>query len=435
MRAMLSNVTLFLARRYLRAKRSFVSVITVISILGVTVGVAAMIIISSVMKGFEGEFRKVLIGSEPHMLLHPQDNKPASAPSAAEVLAQVRTQPDVLAASTYIGSIMYAERDGMQSGMDVLGLPEDGAKFYMAKIARHRLDGVLDLTTGGVVCADYVAGQLDAHPGDKISVYASSNVTSAVKRFRIASDEQDEAKRHAAYKDIKLHPKEITLLGSTRADSAGSYGYVTLDTAQQIFGFGDHVSGVLIELKQPGEVKDVMKRFTDAHLIPAGWSASLWTDAGDARLAAMSNERVMMGIVLMIIFVVAAFSVMNTTITVTTQKRREIGVLTALGSRQSQIIGIFVSQAAFVGILGTLAGLAFSGLVLRFRDEIRMGIAVLSGGNADADAGMFLATIPAQIEPWFILVTCLGSITLCLLAALPPAWLAARVDPAVALRD
>jgi lipoprotein-releasing system permease protein len=319
--------------------------------------------------------------------------------------------------------------------MDVIGLPEDGAKYYMAKIARHRLEGSLELRHGGVVCPDYIAGQLDAHPGDKISVYASSNVTSAVQRFRVASDEQDEAKRHAAYKDIKLHAREIILQGYTRTETAEAYGYTTLETAQQIFGLGENVHGVLIELKQPGEVKEVIKRFTAAGIIPAGWSASLWTDAGDARLAAMSNERVMMGIVLMIIFVVAAFSVMNTTITVTTQKRREIGVLTALGSRQSQIIGIFVAQAAFVGTLGTLTGLGLSGLVLWLRDDIRMGIAILSGGNADASSGMFLATIPAQIEPWFILATCLGAISLCLLAALPPAWLAARVDPAVALRD
>jgi len=432
---MLSNATFFLAQRYLRAKRSFVSVITVISILGVAVGVLMMIVVSSVMKGFEGEFRKVLIGSEPHMLLHPQDNKPASTKATAELLAHVRAQADVLAASSYIRSVMYAEREGQQSGMDVIGLPEDGAKFYMAKIAKHLLEGSLELSPSGVVCADYVASQLNAHPGDKISVYASSNVTSAVKRFRIATDEQDEAKRHAAYKDIKLHPQELKLLGYTRAEIAGAYGYTTLETAQQIFGFGDQVSGVLIELKQPGEVKDVIKRFTAAGIIPAGWSASLWTDAGDARLAAMSNERIMMWIVLMIIAVVAAFSVMNTTITVTTQKRREIGVLTALGSRQSQIIGIFVAQAAFVGTLGTLTGLALSGLVLWLRDDIRMGIAVLSGGNANASSEMFLATIPAQSEPWFIAVVCLGSITLCLLAALPPAWLASRVDPAVALRD
>lgn len=432
---MLSNATLFLARRYLRARRSFVSVITIISILGVAVGVLMMIVVSSVMKGFEGEFRKVLIGSEPHILLHPQDKKPADTRSTAEILAKVRSQPEVLAASSYISSVMYAEHDGMQSGMDVLGLPQDGAKFYMAKISRHKLEGSLDITPGGLVCADYVAGQLNAHPGDRISVYASSNVTSAVKRFRIASDEQDETKRHAAYEQIKLHPKEISVQGTTRTESAGAYGYVTLETAQQIFGFGDQVSGVLIELKRPDEVKDVITRFTAAGLIPAGWTASLWTDAGDARLAAMSNERVMMWIVLLIIAVVAAFSVMNTTITVTTQKRREIGVLTALGSRQSQIIGIFVSQAAFVGTLGTLIGLIFSGVVLQFRDDIRMGIAVLSGGSTNADSGMFLATIPAQIEPWFIAITCLGSITLCLLAALPPAWLAARVDPAVALRD
>jgi|UniRef100_UPI003783EBDE lipoprotein-releasing system permease protein len=432
---MLSNVTLFLARRYLRAKRSFVSVITVISILGVAVGVLMMIVVSSVMKGFEGEFRKVLIGSEPHILLHPQGQKPASTKATAELLAQVRAQPDVLSASSYLRGVMYAEREGMQSGMDVIGLPEDGAKFYMAKIAPHRLEGSLELRHGGVVAADYIAGQLDAHPSDKISVYASTNVTSAVQRFRVASDEQDEAKRHAAYKNIKLHARELILQGYTRSETAGQYGYTTLETAQQVFDYGDQVSGVLIELKQPGEVKDVMKRFTAAGIIPAGWSASLWTDAGDARLAAMSNERVMMWIVLLIIAVVAAFSVMNTTITVTTQKRREIGVLTALGSRQSQIIGIFVAQAAFVGTLGTLTGLTLSGLVLWLRDDIRMGIAILSGGNADASSGMFLATIPAQIEPWFILATCLGSITLCLLAALPPAWLAARVDPAVALRD
>lgn len=432
---MLSNATLFLARRYLRAKRSFVSVITIISILGVAVGVLMMIVVSAVMKGFEGEFRRVLIGSEPHILLHPEKSKPASPQAATELLAKVKAQPDVLAASTYISNVMYVERDGMQSGTDVIGLPEDGAKFYMAKIARHHLDGSLELRHGGLVAADYVAGQLDAHPGDKLSVYASSNVTSAVQRFRVASDEQDEKKRHAAYKEIKLHAREIILQGTVRAEAAGVYGYTTLETAQQIFGLGDQVSGVLIELQHPDEVKAVMERFEAAKIVPAGWSASLWTDAGDARLAAMSNERIMMWIVLMIIGVVAGFSVMNTTITVTTQKRREIGVLTALGSRQNQIISIFVAQAAFVGTLGTLIGLILSGLVLYFRDDLRMGIAILSGGNADSASGMFLATIPAQIEPWFILATCLGSISLCLLAALPPAWLAARVDPAVALRD
>ncbi len=432
---MISNATLFLARRYLRAKRSFVSVITVISILGVAVGVLMMIVVSSVMKGFEGEFRRVLIGSEPHILLHPQAGKPTSAQEAAAVVAKIKAQPDVLSASAYISGAVYAERDGQQSFIEqIIALPKDDAEFYMQKIAKHGLEGDLALRSGGLICPDYVAAQLDARPGDAISVYASTNVTRAVQRFRVASDEQDEKKRHAAYKDIKLHAREIIMQGTLRAEAAGVYGYTTLETAQQIFDLGAQVSGVLIELHHPDDVKAVAARFATAGIIPTGWTASLWTDVGDARLAAMSNERVMMWIVLLIIAVVAAFSVMNTTITVTTQKRREIGVLTALGTRQSQIIGIFVSQAAFVGALGTLSGLIMSGLVLTFRNDIRAGIAWLSGGGTP-DADMFLATIPAQIEPWFILATCLGSIALCLLAALPPAWLAARVDPAVALRD
>ena len=149
----------------------------------------------------------------------------------------------------------------------------------------------------------------------------------------------------------------------------------------------------------------------------------------------MSNERFMMFFIIGIIGLVAAFSVMNTTITVTTQKRREIGVLTALGARQGQIIRIFVSQAAFVGIVGTAVGLLLSAAVLHYRNELRGLIAYVSGGGSVDTEALFLSTIPAQIDPLFITWTALGSILLCLLAAWPPAWLASRVDPAVALRD
>jgi lipoprotein-releasing system permease protein len=148
----------------------------------------------------------------------------------------------------------------------------------------------------------------------------------------------------------------------------------------------------------------------------------------------MSNERFVMFFIIGIIGLVAAFAVMNTTITVTTQKRREIGVLAALGARQAQIVQIFVSQAAVVGVVGTLSGLGLSALVLHYRNDIRGFIAEFSGGSA-SETDLFLSTIPAQIDPAFIAFTAVGSILLCLVAALPPAWLASRVDPAVALRD
>lgn len=427
---MTSNAVLFLARRYLRAKRSFVSIITVISILGVAVGVLMMIVVNAVMQGFEGEFRQALIGYQPHMILKPADGSPASQADVAAILEKLRPRPEVRSTTPYIGGIIYLEREGAQTGTELYGLPADGAAFYMQKLAKHRLDGSLDLRDDGIVTADMAAAELHARPADKLAIYASSNVTSAVRRFRTASDISEEDKRHAAYKDIKLHPREIQLLGYTRAETAGHYAYTTLVTAQKIFGFGDSISGALVEVRQPNDIKAFHQLLLDQKLIPDGWKAVLWTDVGDARLAAMSNERFMMFFILGIIGLVAAFAVMNTTITVTTQKRREIGVLAALGTRQGQIIRIFVFQAAVVGVVGTLFGLLGSGLVLTYRNTIR---AWLAGGET-AD-GLFLATIPAHIDPTFITLTCLGSILLCLAAAFPPAWLASRVDPAVALRD
>ncbi|MBL9132997.1 MAG: ABC transporter permease, partial [Verrucomicrobiaceae bacterium] len=290
--------------------------------------------------------------------------------------------------------------------------------------------GSLNLRDGDLVTSDMQAAELNAHSGDKLAIYASSNVTDAVRRFRTASDISDEEKRHLAYKDIKLHPLEIQLLGYLRSESAGHYAYATQATAQKVFGFGDKITGALIEVRDPNDIKTFHQRLLDEKIIPEGWKVVLWTDVGDARLAAMSNERFMMFFILGIIGLVAAFAVMNTTITVTTQKRREIGVLTALGTRQGQIIRIFVSQAAVVGVGGTLAGLLGSGIVLTYRNQLR---ALLAGG--ESSEGLFLATIPAHIDPFFITCTCVGSILLCLLAALPPAWLASRVDPAVALRD
>ena len=424
----------FLARRYLRAKRSFVSVITVISILGVAVGVLMMVVVNAVMQGFEGEFRQALIGYQPHLILKPADGKPADPSIIEATLAKLRPQAGIQSAMSYAGGVFFIEHEGNQSATVLFGLPADSAASYMAKVSKHRLDGTMDLSDGGIVTSDYTAAEIDARPGDPLSVFASSNVTSAVNRFRVASDISDEKKRHEAFKLIKLRPIEAKLLGYTRAETAGHFAYTTLTTAQSIFGLGDKFTGIMAETTNPNDIKALKQRLIEQNIIPAGWKALLWTDEGDARLAAMSNERFMMFFIIGIIGLVAAFAVMNTTITVTTQKRREIGVLAALGARQGQIIQIFVSQAAVVGVVGTLTGLGLSALVLRYRNDIRGLIATLSGGNS-SEADLFLSTIPAQIDPAFIAYTACGSVILCLAAALPPAWLASRVDPAVALRD
>lgn len=425
-----SQASLFLALRYLRPRRSFVSVITLISVLGVAVGVLMMVVVRAVMLGFEVDFRETLMGSEPHVIISQTD---AGTGTWQQALEAMRERPGVVSAAPYCGGVLYMAVDDLQTGAQTLGLPVDQAAPVLAKLRPHLLEGDLDLPAAGIVISDYHARQLGARVGSEISVYASRNVNTAVRQYSLANEEDSPEKKKAILAAIKLNPRKLTVSGILRGDTGGYTAYTSLETGRQVFQMvGEKVTGITLELAAPENVSEFAAEASSA--LP-GWAFTLWTDAGEARLAAMRNEQTMMQFVLSIIALVAAFSVMNTTITVTTQKRREIGVMAALGARQGQVIQVFLLQAAVVGVLGTGLGLVGGLLVLWLRDDIRAVLTTLTGGQVHAVEGVFLSSIPAFIQPWDVVVTCLISVLLCLLAGLVPAWFAARVDPAVALRD
>jgi lipoprotein-releasing system permease protein len=427
-----ARAPLFLAFRYLRPRRSFVSVITVISVLGIAVGVLMMVVVRAVMLGFEADFRATLMGAEPHVLLAAGAQAPAE-PDWRAVLERVRARPETVSAAPYAGGMLYLAAGDQQTGAQTFGLESAGAQPVLAKLARHLLGGDLKLAPGTIVLPDYQAGELGVDVGDEISVYAGDNVNAAVREYSRANEEADAGRRRAILEAIRLNPQTLVVAGLLRSETGGYNAYVSLETGRRLFRLdGQGVSGLAVELAEP----EAATGYRDL-LQPGlpGWEFTLWTDAGEARLAAMRNEQTMMQFVLSIIALVAAFSVMNTTITVTTQKRREIGVLAALGCRRGQILGIFLNQAGVVGLLGTGLGLGGSLLVLWLRDDLRALLAAATGGQVHAVEGVFLATIPALVRPGDVVLTCLTSLGLCLLAGLIPAWFAARVDPAVALRD
>jgi len=429
---MLNRASFFLALRYLRPKRSFVSVITTISILGVAVGVLMMVVVRAVMLGFEVDFRDTLMGAEPHVLVS-KDSAAQNAPPWQEALKIVKEQSGVVSAAPYAGGSLFLARDDYQAYTPlVLGLSPKEATRNLAKLTPHLLDGTLDLPEGTIVITDYQAQQLGVKLGDEISVYASQNVNEAVRQYGKANEEDAKDKKQAILDKIKLHPQTLRISGVLRAETGGYNGYVSLKTGQALFQLGEGVTGIAVEIAEPQQAK-AFSRVLEPQL--PGWKYTLWTDAGEARLAAMQNEQTMMQFVLSIIALVAAFSVMNTTITVTTQKRREIGVLAALGSQPRQIVNVFLLQAIVVGVLGTGIGLVGSLLVLWLRNDIRELLTLATGGQVHAVEGVFLSTIPAYIQPWDVTLTCLISVALCIVAGFIPAWFAARVDPAVALRD
>lgn len=428
---MVNRASLFLALRYLRPKRSFVSVITAISILGVAVGVLMMVVVRAVMLGFEVDFRDTLVGAEPHVLVA-KDSSAQNAPPWQEALKAARAQAGTVSAAPYAGGILYMARDDYQTGTQVFGLSREEGAANLSKLTRHLLDGSLDLPEDSIVISDYHAQQLGVRVGEEISVYASQNVNQAVRQYGVAEDQESEEKKKAILDAIKLNPQTLRVSGVLRSETGGYNGYVSLKTGQKLFQLGQEVTGIAMEIKDPQQAKEFAAGMKPA--LP-GWTFTLWTDAGESRLAAMQNEQTMMKFVLLIIAVVAAFSVMNTTITVTTQKRREIGVLAALGSRPWQIVNVFLLQAIVVGVIGTLVGLIGSMIVLWLRNDIRSLLTLATGGQVHAVEGVFLSTIPAHIQPWDVTLTCLISVALCVVAGLIPAWFASRVEPAVALRD
>ncbi|MCP5557922.1 MAG: ABC transporter permease [Verrucomicrobiaceae bacterium] len=435
---MTGNASLFLALRYLRPQRSFVSVITIVSILGVAVGVLMMIVVRAVMMGFEADFRDSLLRSEPHLLFTTAAETAASDGGKkdwAAIAQQLRGQPEVVSATPFVQGTLYAEGPQGRTGAMMYGLdPKDAAPF-LDKLRPNLVAGTLDLAEGTLVINDAAANELGIKVGEEISVYESNAVKVAAQDFRGAMDIRDKEKQRAAFGKISLHSQKFRLAGILRADGVGLTSFAAPLTAAKIFTTSAATAGVALEIKQPYEVDAVAQRLLSGLKDPGSFATKTWTTDNQARLAAMQNEQTMMRLVILVITLVAAFSVMNTTITVTTQKRREIGVLTALGCRERQIISVFVIQAGIVACLGVLLGLLGSFLVLWLRNDVRELIARATGGQVHAIEGVFLAQIPARVEAadvWFAIGI---SLVLCLVAAFLPAWRAARVDAAVALRE
>ena len=432
---MAASAPVFLALRYLRPKRSFVSVITLISILGIAVGVLMMIVVRAVMQGFEVEFRDTLIAEEPHVVFAAEDSgSDPAAPAAWQALVKAaQAQPGALSATPFAGGLIYVEREDYQTAVQLFGLNPAEAKPRLARLEPRLLAGTLDLADDTLVVSNTTADALGLRLDDEVRVYPSDAVIDIAHQYREALNESDEARKQQTLKNIRLDPIKLKIAGVVGSDLGGTLGYTSLATGRKIFRLADGVSGVALELAEPAGAREFAASLKPN--VPAGWKTQLWLDAGDARLAAMKNEQIMMQLVLLIIAAVAAFSVMNTTITVTTQKRREIGVLAAVGARPGMVMSVFVLQAAIVGVLGTALGLAGSWLVLNFRNDIRALMSWIGGGEVHAVDGVFLSTIPANVQQGDVVMTCCLSVALCLLAALVPAYFAARLDPAVALRD
>jgi lipoprotein-releasing system permease protein len=421
--------SLFLALRYLKPKRTFLSLITVISILGVTLGIMVLILVISVMTGFEQELRRKVLGFDAHIVAGGETilfDWPAQRDRIAAVEGVTGVAP-------FVQGPVLAEFMGRRLAPKMRAIDPE-AEASVTTLRDFIVAGDLQLEGNDVVLGSALAAILGVGLGDTITIYSPGNLEEIVNGLNRLEEGGDQAKSAAELREMIL-PLELTVTGIFES---GRYLYdsefllVPLHIGQEIYGLADGVHGLTIKTVHPYQAAAVREKLEQ--VVEPGLRLSTWMDMNRELFEAIHMERNVMFFILLFIVIVAAFGIMNTLITVTVQKTREIGILKALGARTGQIIGVFVGQGIVVGLFGTLIGLATGIWLVQYRNQVSQWLSGVMGIEIFPASIYQFSEIPAEIVPSDIAIICASAFLICTVAAVIPAWFAARMDPVKALR-
>jgi len=428
--------SLFLAFRYLKPKRTFVSIITLISVIGVMLGIAVLILVISVMTGFADTLREKVLGFTPHILVLSSEGGMTEWRGA---MTEIEALPGVVAAAPFVQGPVIAEarKDGLTERVapGIRGVDAE-LEEKVTGISRfiEKRNGSFDLTGDSAVIGVELARMLRVDVGDTITVYAPGNVGNVLEAIRQA---EDDPKKLDGLRELVL-PADVTVTGifeSGRFDYDSQFLLLPLHLAQELAGLDgeDAVHGLSVRTTDPDRAGEIRDRLMET--MPEGVYALTWKEVNRNLFEAVAMERNVMFFLLMFIIIVAAFGIMNTLITVTVQKTREIGIMKALGASTGQIVLVFLSQGMIVGLFGNLAGVGLGMTVVHYRNEFKDWLAARLGVEVfPADVYQF-SKIPAQVVPHDVAIICISAFVICSLAALIPAYFAARLDPVKALRQ
>jgi lipoprotein-releasing system permease protein len=402
--------------RYTRAKRRnhFISFISLISMAGIALGVAALIVVLSVMNGFQKELRARILGVASHVQLNGAGSRLEDWQRAAQIAGQ---HPRVQAAAPFVNAQGMLANGQLVRGSVVRGiLPE--REEQVAEIGRHMRAGKLDaLKAGefGIVLGADLARALDALPGDKVALIApQGQVTPAgviprLKQFTVVG---------------------LFEVGMHEYDSA--LALVHLEDAQKLYQLGTAVSGVRLRLDDlfaaRSVARELMSRFGPEVF------ASDWTRSHANFFRAVEIEKRVMFIILLLIVAVAAFNIVSTLVMLVTDKQADIAILRTLGASPGSIIQVFMVQGTLIGVIGTLIGVAGGVLLALNVDVVVPAIEQVLGFKFLAKDVYYISDLPSDVQPRDVITIALVSLALSFVATLYPSWRASRVNPAEALR-
>ena len=401
---------LFIGFRYLtkRRKEKFISIISVISILGVIVGVAALIVVLSIMAGFDIEIKERIIGTYSHMVLL----KEGGIANEKEIMSVLNKNEHVVASSPFIDEPAFLKYKGGVIGVLLRGL--DGKKESLVTNVKEYIDiGNLNFGKDGIILGSELLKTLRLKRGQKITLYSPY----AGKTFPY---------------DNKR--KEFTVVGtftSGRYDYDANLVFVSLESAKEFFN-KDSVSGIGIKVDNEfnvNRIKDLLQKvFRYPFVIKS------WMDLDKNLMKALAIEKKMMFIILALIILVACFNIASSMIMQVLEKTKDIGILRAIGATGSDIKTIFIFLGFSIGALGAILGSVCGIFIAKNINTITDYVERITGFELFPSDIYYLSEIPVKIVPNDVAFIAFYSLALAILASLYPAWKASRLNPVDAIR-
>ena len=413
---MFRPLELALGLRYTRAKRRnhFISFISLISIVGIALGITALITVLSVMNGFEKELRERILGMASHATISGPNGQLADWSGLAERIAK---HPQVVGSAPYVqGQAMLA--NGRQvSGALIRGV-NPGREPSVSEVGDNMLLGELtDLKPGeyGIILGEALASVLGVGTGDKVTVITpQANVTPAgilprLRRFDVVG---------------------IFEVGMYEYDR--STAFISIDDAARLFQLDGMVSGLRLKLEDLFRAPAVSRELA-ANLEGSYWISD-WTRQHANFFRAVRTEKTVMFVILTLIVAVAAFNIVSTLVMVVTDKQADIAILRTLGMTPRSVMTVFMIQGTIIGLFGTLLGIIGGVLLALNVESIVPFIENMIGRKFLSPEVYYISDLPSELETADVIRIAAVAFTLTVVATLYPAWRASRTQPAEALR-
>lgn len=408
------RLPLWIAARYLRTRRqsAFITLLTGFSVAGVAVGVTALLTVLAVMNGFENEIQSRIAGTDAHVVLLAESAGGLS--DADSVAARVARVPGVVGVAPFIYTKAMAFNEGLTEGLVVKGveLARERAVTTIGRNIEPPLDSIPTRTPEGepgIVLGSELAARLGASVGSRVILATLSGTERSALGFT-----------------PRLRPfRVVGLFRSGLYTYDSSFGFTSIPAAQDYFQFGDAVTGVEVRLADMFTAPVAAERILRALDRPE-LRANNWIELNRNLFTWMRLEKTVMFLILALIVLVAAFNIVSTLFMVVLEKRRDIGVLKAIGATRGTVLQVFLFEGLLIGGLGTGLGTALGfGLIAVLR---RYPFVRLPGDV------YFIERLPVRPEAGDFAAVILAALALCLAAALYPAWRASLLSPIEAIR-